>query len=127
LRVERADAEEPIVLAERDSHGGDVAEIGRAACRPDTGMPFGRLVQRGHWVRWRNGNKRHHQAGSRRGIRRILAVRGPTGVIYVTDIQRNRAPNYNGGQDLRERPYKLYRAAIDADPHSTSYFLSILS
>ncbi len=45
------------------------------------------------------------------------AVRlGPDRLIYITDSQLNRAPNFNGGIDARERPYKLYRAAIDADP-----------
>ena len=45
------------------------------------------------------------------------AVRlGPDRLIYITDSQLNRAPNFTGGADLRERPYRLYRAAIDADP-----------
>ena len=45
------------------------------------------------------------------------AVRlGPDRLIYITDSQLNRAPNFNDGKDLRERPYRLYRAAIDADP-----------
>jgi sugar lactone lactonase YvrE len=41
---------------------------------------------------------------------------GPGRLIYVTDTQVNRMPNYHGGQDLRTPPYRLYRAAIDADP-----------
>ena len=45
------------------------------------------------------------------------AVRlGPDRLIYMTDSQLNRAPAFTGGPDLRERPYKLYRAANDADP-----------
>jgi sugar lactone lactonase YvrE len=40
----------------------------------------------------------------------------PDRLIYITDSQLNRSPAYNAGQDLRDRPYKLYRAAIDADP-----------
>jgi sugar lactone lactonase YvrE len=41
---------------------------------------------------------------------------GPDRLIYVTDTQVNRMPDFNGGQDLRTPPYRLYRAAIDADP-----------
>ncbi|MDB5028763.1 MAG: gluconolactonase [Candidatus Eremiobacteraeota bacterium] len=41
---------------------------------------------------------------------------GPDRIVYVTDSQLDRMPQYNGGQDLREPPYRLYRAAIDADP-----------
>jgi sugar lactone lactonase YvrE len=41
---------------------------------------------------------------------------GPDRAIYVTDSQLDRAPAWNGGRDLREPPYILYRAAIDADP-----------
>jgi sugar lactone lactonase YvrE len=41
---------------------------------------------------------------------------GPDRLVYITDSQLNRAPQYNDGRDLRQRPYKLYRAAIDADP-----------
>lgn len=41
----------------------------------------------------------------------------PDRTIYVSDSQLNRAPNFNGGGvDARERPYRVYRAAIDADP-----------
>jgi sugar lactone lactonase YvrE len=41
---------------------------------------------------------------------------GPDRLIYISDSQLNRAPQYNAGRDLRQRPYALYRAAIDADP-----------
>jgi sugar lactone lactonase YvrE len=41
---------------------------------------------------------------------------GPERIVYITDSQLNRSPDWNGGQDLRELPYRLYRAAIDADP-----------
>ncbi len=45
------------------------------------------------------------------------AVRlGPDRLIYISDSQLNRSPNFTGGPDLRERPYRLYRAANDADP-----------
>jgi sugar lactone lactonase YvrE len=41
---------------------------------------------------------------------------GPDRIVYVTDSQVDRMPIFNGGQDLRTPPYRLYRAAIDADP-----------
>ncbi len=41
---------------------------------------------------------------------------GPDRIVYVTDSQVNRMPNFNDGVDRRERPFTLYRAAIDADP-----------
>lgn len=41
---------------------------------------------------------------------------GPDRIVYVTDSQVNRMPEFNGGVDRRERPFTLYRAAIDADP-----------
>jgi len=41
---------------------------------------------------------------------------GPDRTIYVTDSQLDRAPTWNGGRDLREPPYLVYRAAIDGDP-----------
>lgn len=41
---------------------------------------------------------------------------GPDRIVYVTDSQVNRMPGFNGGVDRRERPFTLYRAAIDADP-----------
>jgi len=36
--------------------------------------------------------------------------------IFVSDSQLDLAPAYNGGVDARERPFRVYRAAIDADP-----------
>jgi len=41
---------------------------------------------------------------------------GPDRIVYITDSQVNRMPNWQGGRDLRTPPYRLYRAAIDADP-----------
>ncbi len=41
---------------------------------------------------------------------------GPERIVYITDSQVNRMPVWNGGEDLRTPPYRLYRAAIDADP-----------
>ncbi len=41
---------------------------------------------------------------------------GPERLVYITDSQLNRMPSLSGGRDLRQPPYKLYRAAIDADP-----------
>lgn len=41
---------------------------------------------------------------------------GPERIVYITDSQLDRSPDWNDGQDLREPPYVLYRAAIDADP-----------
>lgn len=41
---------------------------------------------------------------------------GPDRIIYVTDSQVNRMPMNTGDADLRTPPYRLYRAAIDADP-----------
>jgi sugar lactone lactonase YvrE len=41
---------------------------------------------------------------------------GPDRIVYVTDSQVNRMPAWHGGRDLRTPPYRLYRAAIDADP-----------
>ena len=41
---------------------------------------------------------------------------GPERIVYITDSQVNRMPIWNGGKDLRTPPYRLYRAAIDADP-----------
>ncbi len=37
-------------------------------------------------------------------------------MIYVTDSQLNRSPQFNEGSDARVLPYRLYRAANDADP-----------
>ncbi len=41
---------------------------------------------------------------------------GPDRIVYVTDSQVDRMPTWHGGRDLRTPPYRLYRAAIDADP-----------
>ncbi|MEA2721581.1 MAG: hypothetical protein QOJ39_3445 [Candidatus Eremiobacteraeota bacterium] len=41
---------------------------------------------------------------------------GPDRIVYITDSQVNRMPNFQNGQDLRTPPYRLYRAAMDADP-----------
>jgi len=41
---------------------------------------------------------------------------GPDRILYVTASQLNRAPAFNGGTDLRENPFALYRMASDADP-----------
>jgi sugar lactone lactonase YvrE len=41
---------------------------------------------------------------------------GPDRIVYVTDSQVDRMPNWHGGEDQRQPPYRLYRAAIDADP-----------
>ena len=41
---------------------------------------------------------------------------GPDRIVYITDSQIDRSPQWNNGQDLRTPPYRLYRAAIDADP-----------
>jgi sugar lactone lactonase YvrE len=41
---------------------------------------------------------------------------GPDRLLYITDTQVNRMPQWNGGRDLRQPPFTLYRAAIDADP-----------
>ena len=41
---------------------------------------------------------------------------GPDRIMYVTSSQLNRAPQFQNGTDRRERPYRLFRAASDADP-----------
>jgi sugar lactone lactonase YvrE len=38
------------------------------------------------------------------------------GYLYVTANQLHRQPGYQGGRDLRERPYSLFRVRIDAGP-----------
>lgn len=38
------------------------------------------------------------------------------GYLYFTVDQWNRNPNYHNGQDLREKPYVLFRIQIDAQP-----------
>jgi sugar lactone lactonase YvrE len=55
--------------------------------------------------------------GGERFFRWPDAVRvAPGRQIFVTDSQRNRSPLMNDGVDLREPPYRLYRAANDAEP-----------
>ena len=41
---------------------------------------------------------------------------GPDRIIYVTSSQLNRSPQFQNGVDRRERPFRLFRAANDADP-----------
>ncbi len=41
---------------------------------------------------------------------------GPDRIMYVTSSQLNRSPKFGNGTDRRERPYRLFRAASDADP-----------
>jgi sugar lactone lactonase YvrE len=41
---------------------------------------------------------------------------GPDHIVYISDSQLDRAPAWNDGRDLREPPFILYRAAIDAEP-----------
>ncbi|HEY4441552.1 MAG TPA: L-dopachrome tautomerase-related protein [Candidatus Elarobacter sp.] len=41
---------------------------------------------------------------------------GPERLLYVSDSQLDRRPERHGGGDQRQPPYRLYRAAIDADP-----------
>lgn len=40
------------------------------------------------------------------------------GYLYVTPTpnQLHRQPRYHNGQDLREKPYTLFRLRIDAQP-----------
>jgi sugar lactone lactonase YvrE len=38
------------------------------------------------------------------------------GYLYVTANQLHRQPPYNGGQDLRQKPYTLFRIRIDEGP-----------
>ncbi|WP_269459265.1 SMP-30/gluconolactonase/LRE family protein [Micromonospora echinaurantiaca] len=38
------------------------------------------------------------------------------GYLYVTANQLHRQPTYQRGQDLRRRPYALFRTRIDAGP-----------
>ncbi|WP_243789017.1 major royal jelly family protein [Saccharopolyspora gloriosae] len=38
------------------------------------------------------------------------------GYLYVTANQLHRQPSFNGGRDLRRRPYALFRIRVDADP-----------
>jgi sugar lactone lactonase YvrE len=41
---------------------------------------------------------------------------GPNHVMYITDSQFNRRPEFNAGEDLRELPYRLSYAATDGLP-----------
>jgi sugar lactone lactonase YvrE len=41
---------------------------------------------------------------------------GPDGYLYFTVNQLNRMPPFNDGQDLRQKPYSLFRLKIDAGP-----------
>ncbi|MGW5556093.1 hypothetical protein ACWER9_02575 [Micromonospora sp. NPDC003944] len=38
------------------------------------------------------------------------------GYLYVTANQLHRQPQYQRGQDLRRKPYALFRTRIDAGP-----------
>ncbi|MGH3822921.1 MAG: hypothetical protein ACRDRA_08825 [Pseudonocardiaceae bacterium] len=38
------------------------------------------------------------------------------GYLYVTANQLHRQAAYQGGKDLRERPYHVFRTPIDAGP-----------
>ncbi len=44
---------------------------------------------------------------------------GPDGYLYFTANQLHRSPGFNGGQDLRSKPYSLLRVKIDAAPAPT--------
>jgi sugar lactone lactonase YvrE len=44
---------------------------------------------------------------------------GPDGYLYFTANQLARQPVFNGGKDLREKPYALFRVRIDAAPAPT--------
>ena len=41
---------------------------------------------------------------------------GPDGYLYFTVNQVHRQPNFNGGKDLRQKPYALLRVRINAAP-----------
>ncbi|MBS7456955.1 SMP-30/gluconolactonase/LRE family protein [Coralloluteibacterium stylophorae] len=47
-----------------------------------------------------------------------LAI-GPDGWLYFTANQLHRQPGFQGGSDLRRRPYSLFRVRIDAAPAPT--------
>ena len=38
------------------------------------------------------------------------------GYLYVTSNQLHRQPTMHFGQDLRQRPYQLFRFKVDAKP-----------
>lgn len=40
----------------------------------------------------------------------------PDGYLYVTANQLHRQAKYQGGKDLRQKPYHLFRVPIDAGP-----------
>lgn len=44
-----------------------------------------------------------------------LAI-GPDGYLYVTFSQLNRQAKFSRGQDLRARPFLIFRTKIDAGP-----------
>ena len=44
---------------------------------------------------------------------------GPDGYLYFTANQLHRQADYNGGRDLRKKPYSLIRVRIDAAPAPT--------
>jgi sugar lactone lactonase YvrE len=44
---------------------------------------------------------------------------GPDGYLYFTANQLQRQAGFNGGKDLREKPYRLLRVRIDAAPAPT--------
>ncbi|QET05911.1 gluconolaconase [Cupriavidus pauculus] len=44
---------------------------------------------------------------------------GPDGYLYFTANQLHRMPGFNGGKDLRSKPYSLFRVKIDAKPAPT--------
>ena len=41
---------------------------------------------------------------------------GKDGALYITSTQVNRLPTYNGGVDVRQPPYILYKVETDATP-----------
>jgi sugar lactone lactonase YvrE len=41
---------------------------------------------------------------------------GPDGYLYVTSSQHNRGPLFHAGEDLRRKPFSLYRVWIGAGP-----------
>ncbi|WP_417359705.1 L-dopachrome tautomerase-related protein [Gallaecimonas pentaromativorans] len=44
---------------------------------------------------------------------------GDDGYLYFTANQLHRQPGFNGGQDKRQKPYSLFRIAIDSKPAPT--------
>jgi sugar lactone lactonase YvrE len=44
---------------------------------------------------------------------------GPDGYLYFTANQLNRQAQFHSGQDLRQKPYSLFRVKIDAQPAPT--------